>query len=272
MRKTTSLHNPLPITRQVPTWAWLLTLVPLSLWLVCALVSTPEDLFRLTNQSAHAMPDLFWVFFDLLGNGWYVFSLASPLLLIAPRLLLSGLCAGAIAGTLGRILKLSLEMPRPASVLDPSTFYILGKQLHSLAMPSGHTLTAFALATSIYFSASHEKRKPLLLLFALATGTALARIAVGAHWPADVLAGSALGMLGGVAGAQLCTRIPEHLLQPRAWLMRVLGALLLLCIYMLLSEVIDFPESYPLQLVAAAITLSSFVLFMRRTLTLARQA
>ncbi len=264
-RNTNLPRNQFCTTPQVPAWAWLLALIPLSLWLISTLAIKQDVLFLFVNQSARALPDTVWVFFDLLGNGWYVFSLASPLLLFAPRILVSALLAGAIAGGLGRLLKLSLQMPRPAAVLDLSTFYILGRPLTSLSMPSGHTLTAFALATAIFFSASPEKRKPFLLLFILATGAGLARMAVGAHWSADVLAGSALGVLGGVAGAQIGTFLPQHLLQPRTWLTRVLAALMVLCIYMLVSTSIDFPEAYPFQLAAAAIALFSFLLFIRRT-------
>lgn len=266
MRNTNLSRNQFATTVQVPVWAWMLPLVPLSLWLMTALAASPATLFLFGNQAARAIPDTVWVFFDLLGNGWYVFSLASPLLILAPRILVSGVCAGAIAGGLGRLLKLSLQMPRPAAVLDPSTFYILGKPLTSLSMPSGHTLTAFALATAFYFSASPEKRKPYLWLFALAIGAGVARIAVGAHWSGDVLAGAGLGMLGGVAGAYIVgTFIPERLLKPTAWLTRVLAACTILCIYMLVSKEIDFTQSYPFQLGASAIAVISLLLFVRKS-------
>ncbi len=266
MRNTNLPRNQFATSPQVPVWSWLLPLVPLSLWLITALATSPATLFLFANQTTRALPDTVWVFFDLLGNGWYVFSLASPLLILAPRILVSGVCAGAIAGGLGRLLKLSLQMPRPAAVLDPSTFYILGKPLTSLSMPSGHTLTAFALATAFYFSASPEKRKPYLWLFGLAIAAGIARMAVGAHWSGDVLAGAGLGILGGVAGAHLGTYVPERLLKPTAWLTRLLALCTILCIYMLVTKEIDFTQSYPFQLGAAAIAAISLLLFVRKSL------
>jgi membrane-associated phospholipid phosphatase len=265
MRNTNLPRNQFQVTPQVSFLAWLLPLVPLSLWLLSTVTSTPAAIFLYVNHAAQTLPDMVWVFFDLFGNGWYVFSLASPLLLLAPRALAAGVCAGAVAGGLGRILKLALEMPRPAGVLDEATFHILGKPLTALSMPSGHTLTAFALATALYFSVAPGKRKSWLWLFGLAIGAGVARIAVGAHWPADVLAGAAIGLLGGMSGAQFATYIPARILQPNSWLIRALSPGLILCIYMLVTQEIDFPESHPLQLAAATIALISLLLFLSKT-------
>ena len=136
-----SHESPRPlITRS--TWLW--CALPLLLWSVLELSVEPITLFKQLNRTAQMLPDLFWVFFNMFGNGWGVFALLCPLLIIAPRALMATLCAGALAGVLSRTLKLSLQFPRPASVLDPASFHIIGNPLTSLSMPSGHTLTAFA--------------------------------------------------------------------------------------------------------------------------------
>lgn len=256
----------------IPGWAWGLWVLPLSLWLVVSLTTTPTDIFLRINQEARALPDTIWVFLNLFGNGWFVFALTSPLLILAPRLLVAGVISGAITGAISRILKLSLEMPRPASVLDPSSFYILGKPLTSLSMPSGHTLTAFSLATALYFSAAPEKRKPYLWVFLIAIGAGFARIAVGAHWPADVMAGAAIGLFGGIAGAALAQRIPARVTTPASWLVRLIAACALLCLYMLLSKQMDFVESWPFQYGASVIVVLSLIGFIPATLRDARKA
>jgi membrane-associated phospholipid phosphatase len=58
------------------------------------------------------------------------------------------------------------------------------------SFPSGHTTAAFAIVTPwvLYYPDA-----PLYALFALSTGTAVARIARDKHWPSDVLAGAAVG-------------------------------------------------------------------------------
>jgi len=265
VRNTNLPRNQFQVSKTIPTGAWALPLLPLLLWMVAALLSTPTELFLQINQKAHALPDGLWVFFDLLGNGWYDFALATPLLLLAPRNLVSSVCAGAIAGLSGRALKLAFELPRPASVLDPASFHILGNPLTSLAMPSGHTLTAFALITAFYFSTPAEKRKPLLCLFLFPLTAGIARIAVGAHWPADVMAGAALGILGGLIGTHLCRNISQQLLIPQSWLMRVLAAGSALCVYVLVSSEIDFTQALPFQWAAASIGTLSLLAFAIQT-------
>jgi membrane-associated phospholipid phosphatase len=185
---------------------------------------------------------------------------------LAPRALLATLCAGAIAGVLSRALKLSLQFPRPASVLDPASFHVLGNPLTSLAMPSGHTLTAFALATALYFSVPQTQRKYAVWLFVLAALAGLARVAVGAHWPADVLAGMSVGLFSGMLGVTLVQRIPARLLVPQAWPLRVASVGAALCIYILLADRIDFDETRPLQYVAATVAAIGLVSFLRQTI------
>lgn len=247
--------------------AWLLPLLPLAVWLIAFFTTTPTALFLLINQRTSYLPDWVLIFFDLLGNGWYDFGLASALLLLAPRQLVASVCAGALAGLTGRLLKLTFELPRPAAVLDPSSFHILGKPLTYLSMPSGHTLTAFSLITAFYFSTKPDKRKPLLFLFLLATATGTARIAVGAHWPADVMAGAALGILGGLIGATIANYFSEQMLSPQSWLMRTLACGSCLCVYMLMTSEIDFAAAKPFQWFAAAVGTLSVLAFARRSLS-----
>ncbi|NDY83766.1 phosphatase PAP2 family protein [Orrella sp. NBD-18] len=252
---------------RIPPWAWGLWVLPLMLWLAVSLTTNPSELFLRINQDARVVPDTVWVFLNLFGNGWFVFALTAPLLVLAPRLLVAGVIGGAITGALSRSIKLTLEMPRPASVLDPSTFHIIGKPLTSLSMPSGHTLTAFSLATALYFSASPEKRKPFIWVFLIAIGAGLARIAVGAHWPADVMAGAAIGLFGGIIGAALAQRLPANATtSPSSWLIRLIGASALLCLYMLLTNQMDFVESWPFQYAASVVIFISILFFIPATL------
>ena len=246
--------------------AWLWCLLPLVLWGLVELSSEPITLFRQLNTTARLLPDSVWVFFNVLGNGWGVFALLCPLLVLAPRALMATLCAGAFAGVVSRTLKLSLQFPRPASVLDPASFHIVGNPLTSLAMPSGHTLTAFALATALYFSVPPSKRRYAAWLFVLAALSGLARVAVGAHWPADVLAGMSIGLFSGMLGATLAQRIPVNLLLAQAWPLRAASAGAALCIYILLTERLDFDETRPFQYLAAAVAALGLTWFVRQTL------
>ena len=252
--------------------AWLWCLLPLVIWGLVELSSEPITLFRQLNTTARLLPDSVWVFFNVLGNGWGVFALLCPLLVLAPRALMATLCAGAFAGVVSRTLKLSLQFPRPASVLDPASFHIVGNPLTSLAMPSGHTLTAFALATALYFSVPPSKRRYAAWLFVLAALSGLARVAVGAHWPADVLAGMSIGLFSGMLGATLAQRIPVNLLLAQAWPLRAASAGAALCIYILLTERLDFDETRPFQYLAAAVAALGLTWFVRQTLRPRKEA
>ena len=63
------------------------------------------------------------------------------------------------------------------------------------SFPSGHTTTAIALAFVIGFLS----RRWLLPLLAVAAVVGVSRVAVGAHYPTDVLGGFVVGMLGAYA-------------------------------------------------------------------------
>jgi membrane-associated phospholipid phosphatase len=243
---------------------------PLALWALCWLFLPEPGLFLYINHSARILPDIVWVAFNMLGNGWSVFALCSPLLVFAPRLLTSAILGGAIAGALSRLPKHVLEMPRPAGILDHASFYILERPLTSFAMPSGHTLTAFAVLSGIYFAIDRRHRGTFFWLFILATLGGLARIAVGAHWPSDVFAGASLGIFGGILGGHFSNRIPDALFESTSWLLRAIGVGAGLCAYMLITTKIDFKLAQPVQYIFAIIAITSVLSFFWRSFRFAK--
>ncbi len=64
------------------------------------------------------------------------------------------------------------------------------------AMPSGHTITAFSLATVVAMEYQETVWVPILS-YAVATGVGLSRVTMSRHWLSDVLVGGALGHLIG---------------------------------------------------------------------------
>jgi len=249
--------------KRVYSLAWFIPLLPLSIAAILYFGNQQTSSFIFLNRFTQFFPDTLWAWLTYLGNGWGLFSIAFPFLLLAPRLLSASIFAAAISGILISILKPFLNLPRPAGVLSEGSFHRIGDALLQNSMPSGHTLTAFAVASAIFFTSPKEKRKPLLLLFLLAAFVGLSRIGVGAHWLTDVLAGAGIGFWCGLLGAKLSRYIPEKSLAPnKAW-PRFIALGGLLCLYVLLTQKMDLDLNRPLQFASATLIVITLIFFAK---------
>jgi membrane-associated phospholipid phosphatase len=106
------------------------------------------------------------------------------------------------AGVIIVVTKLAAGRCRPSYDQGRDHWYSfpasLGEVLHGDprqkydAMPSGHTISAFTMASVI----AHQYRdKPVIpiIAYSLATGAALSRVTEDTHWCSDLIAGAALG-------------------------------------------------------------------------------
>lgn len=219
-------------------------------------------MFIALNTLCAAVAAPVWTALSLLGNGWGVLGVTAPLLVLAPRLMWAWLCAAPFAIVFARTGKFLLESPRPAAVVDNAHMRIVGETLHNVAMPSGHTLTAFAVASALYFAIAPMRRMRFAWLWVLAAGTGLSRIAVGAHWPGDVAVGASLGVLSGLLGHVLLARMGPAHCQPTAWSLRAVAVLVALALYSLLTQELDFAENQPLQYALAVVAAASLLAFV----------
>ena len=98
----------------------------------------------------------------------------------------------AVSGIFSQILKHLFGRARPSlmDVVGPWHFDLFAISARFASFPSGHTVTACAAALSVGWFAPRW-RWPLLAVAAL---VGISRVAVGAHYPSDVLAGAALGV------------------------------------------------------------------------------
>jgi membrane-associated phospholipid phosphatase len=177
---------------------------PKSFWLAAAILfaavvlqasTMNKDLFLGLNSWATVLPDVIWSCWTILGDTWMVLTLLALCLWWQPQALLGFALAVPLGGAVSRLTKVLTQMPRPAGAMEPSQFHIVGPVLEFHSFPSGHTLSAFALLAVVLAGRRWGMWGWAGLI--LAMGVGFSRMAVGAHWPADVLAGAALGWVCG---------------------------------------------------------------------------
>ena len=253
--------------KAIPTFSWFIPLAPIALACVIYFGEFQSSTFLFINRFTQLLPDTLWAWLTFFGNGWGVFALTFPLLLLAPRMLTAGIFAGGLAALASTALKGLFNLPRPAGVLTDGSFHRIGEALLYKAFPSGHTLTAFAIASALYFSAAKERRTLLLPLFLLATLVGLSRSAVGAHWLTDVLGGAGVGIWCGMLGALAANRFPENQLGPRKIWSHLIALGGVVAIYAHLTQIMDLDLNLPLQYLSIAIVAFTLVFYVKAQFT-----
>ena len=104
-----------------------------------------------------------------------------------------------------KLLKEFFERARPCNALS-NVLTPLGCT-GSFSFPSNHALNNFAAAA--FFSKLFPKYK--IVLFVSASLVAISRVYLGLHYPSDIIAGAALGMIFGYIFALAVLKINEHL-------------------------------------------------------------
>lgn len=159
-----------------------------------------HGLFRLINQRL-GCDWLDPVFGDLSTLGsWMIALVALAWLADSGRLVfwrhvLALTLALTLVGAVSQIVKQTVGRPRPVVTLTDARM-VERAIPESRSFPSGHAMAAFFFMT--YVALARQRGRFWALL--LATAVAFSRVYVGAHFPSDVLAGSALGALGGWLG------------------------------------------------------------------------
>ena len=170
-----------------------------------------------------------WAGLTFLGDTAVTLCVMAPLLLMRPTMWVGVLAAIPVGGITSLTLKWLFDAPRPAEILALTDFHVVGSVLRGHSFPSGHTITAFAAAGAVWSCIWFANRKnsvmyspatnqethsnldvsswfALVFAFLLAALVGVSRIAVGAHWPFDVLAGACVGWLAGLNGAYIAQR------------------------------------------------------------------
>lgn len=145
------------------------------------------------------LPPVFWESLTTLGDARVQLALVLPFCLRYPRVFWALFLGALVAAAISRGLKVAFSLPRPAAVFDAAQITVIGAKLTAHSFPSGHTVSAFSFVVA--WLALFGLRAAPLVLIALLAG--FSRVAVGAHWPVDVLAGAMIGLFGGWLGLRL---------------------------------------------------------------------
>lgn len=90
-------------------------------------------------------------------------------------------------GSFVGMLKPMFDFPRPPLALPIETVHIVGEAEYHHSLPSGHSSFAMLIVASIWPVLFFPWQKYLAVIFVLLVG--ISRVSLGAHFPADVLAG-----------------------------------------------------------------------------------
>ena len=187
------------------------------------------------------LPNWFWSLINIFGDAWVVLLI----LLMSDRRLGDMtswiLKTWLVGAALVQLIKYLFPMPRPANVLGKEMLTLIDHPpLFSGSMPSGHAFAAISCAL-ILFTVLKQRgvsRSFLWLIAAFAGLVAWARVAVGAHWPSDVIVGAGLAFF-----VVALTYVWETRSSWNHWLSSQRGALLLILIHVLIAVYLLVPQS-----------------------------
>lgn len=186
-------------------WFFLPPLVGLLLLLLVQLAGGDMQVFLWLNHVSRFAGDMFWVTLTTFGDGLVVWVLVLPFVRRKPELIWAMLLSWLLMTLWVQGLKFLINTPRPLAGLSASDFHIIGALYKSKSFPSGHAATAamFAAILCLFF----RQKWIYAVVILLAVMISLSRIAMGVHWPTDVLVGFLGGWLVAGLGYQLAMRL-----------------------------------------------------------------
>jgi membrane-associated phospholipid phosphatase len=167
-------------------------------------VQIQKDSFFYINYHLGQYPNLQYSLTQF-GDALIFLSFLSIFIIYAPKIWEALLSSLLISLLISCPLKSVFAVPRPGAAFNNDSAIIVGKALcGNNSLPSGHSITIFAILTVLLFAFMPKelKNKILWIFLLITTGFILAftRVGVGAHYPLDVIIGSIIGYISGISG------------------------------------------------------------------------
>jgi len=116
----------------------------------------------------------------------------------------------ALSAVCTQVIKYSAGRARPYLNLGSEEFIGLNKKADYNSFPSGHTQTAFAVAST--FALEYQDNLWVTIpAYTLAATTAYARVRDNKHWPSDVFTGAMIGFFSAQAVRKAHAKMPEEI-------------------------------------------------------------
>tara|TARA_B100001250_G_scaffold370245_2_gene354284 strand:+ start:2449 stop:3228 length:780 start_codon:yes stop_codon:yes gene_type:complete len=151
-------------------------------------------LFYSINYLSSFIPNTFWILVTEFGNAYILLGVLSFLFIKHPVLVTRIFVALLISTIIVRFSKEMFAAIRPPGVLPLDTFNLVGSAITENSFPSGHATTISAFICCFTLSDYIPRRFNFFPLLFLAI-TCVSRVAIGVHWPIDILIGFYIGFL-----------------------------------------------------------------------------
>lgn len=174
-------------------------------------VESQKDVFLKLNSILSVYPN-FAHNISYLGDALVLFPFVFIFLFIKPKLWEAIIISSLFTLITSAVLKLIFAVPRPAAMINMETFTIMGRPniLHT-SLPSGHAMTAFMVISILLYAFMPKKMSSRIiwttLLITIGLIIGFSRVAVGAHYPLDVVVGCILGYIMAILGIKITTKL-----------------------------------------------------------------
>lgn len=227
--------------------------------------SLDEKIFIAINA---ALPNsTLWLTISNIGDGLFVGCILFVIFRNRIEVLCRALYGGLAVHFTVQILKKVIASPRPSNTEHiKSVANIFGEPmaLTNFSMPSGHSAAIFMALGLVYlnrqlFVEIIARNFILVMIFLTSILVVISRIAVAAHWPSDVFAGSALGLII----AAIVNQIPVRLTAKSTVIIYLLYIPFVVFPIVVLAKAKDFDSYVSDGFMAVAALVAGYFLFKK---------